>query len=74
MQGKLFLNVVKAQPLIIGSGSNIRKIENQSDAPSSFSIGDQDIEMITNTRYLGLQIDSNLNWDKHVDTIKIKAN
>ena len=40
----------------------------------SFSIGDQDIEMITNTRYLGVQIDSKLNWYKHIDTIKTKAN
>ena len=71
---KLSLNVVKMQSLIIGSGPNIRKIESQPDAPSSFSIGDQDIEMITNTRYLGVQIDSNLNWDKHTDTIKTKAN
>ena len=30
--------------------------------------------MITNTRYLGVQIDSKLNWDKHIDTIKTKAN
>ena len=71
---KLSLNVVKTQSLIIGSGPNIRKIESQPDAPPSFSIGDQDIEMITNTRYLGVQIDSKLNWDIHIDTIKTKAN
>ena len=67
---KLSLNVVKTQSLVIGSGPNIRKIESQPDAPPSFSfsIGDQDIEMITNTRYLGVQI------DKHIDTIKTKAN
>ena len=65
---------MKTQSLIIGSGPNICKIESQPDAPPSFSIGDQDIEMITNTRYLGVQIDSKLNWDKHIDTIKIKAN
>ena len=66
---------MKAQSLIIGSGPNIRKIESQPDAPPpSFSIDDQDIEMITNTRYLGVQIDSNLNWDKNIDTIKTKAN
>ena len=65
---------MKTQSLIIGSGPNIRKIESQPDAPPSFSIGDHDIEMITNTRYLGVQIDSKLNWDKHIDTIKTKAN
>ena len=30
--------------------------------------------MIANTKYLGVQVDSQLNWDKHVDTIKTKAN
>ena len=30
--------------------------------------------MITNIRCLGVQIDSKLNWDKHIDTIKTKAN
>ena len=39
-----------------------------------FSIGDQEIEMIANTKYLGVQVDGQLNWDKHVDTIKTKAN
>ena len=73
---KLSLNVVKPQSLVIGTGPNIRKIESQPDAPPSFSfsIGDQDIEMITNTRYLGVQIDSKLDWDKHIDTIKTKTN
>ena len=73
---KLSLDVVKTQSHVIGSGPNIRKIESQPDAPPSFSfsIGDQDIEMITNTRYLGVQIDSKLDWDKHIDTIKTKAN
>ena len=72
---KLSLNVVKTQSLIIGSGPNIRKIDRQSDAQPSFSIGDQEIEMIANTKYLGvLQVDSQLNWDKHFDTIKTKAN
>ena len=71
---KLSLNVVKTQSLIVGSGANIRKIKSQPDNLPSFSIGDQDLEMITNTRYLGVQIDSKLNWEKHIDTIKTNAN
>ena len=71
---KLSLNVVKTQSLIIGSGPNIRKIESLPDAQPSFSIGDQEIEMIRNTTYLGVKIDSQLNWDKHTDAIKSKAN
>ena len=71
---KLSLNVVKTQSLIIGSGPNIRRTEGQTDPQPSFSIGDQAIEMITDTKYLGLQIDSQLKWDKHIDNIKNKAN
>ena len=70
---KLSLNVVKTQSLIIVSGPNIRTIDSQSDAQPSFSIGDQEIEMIANEKYLDVQVDSQLNWDKHVDTIKTKA-
>ena len=71
---KLSLNVVKTQSLIIGSGPNLRRIEEQTDAQPSFSIGDQAIDMITNTKCLRLQIDSQIKWDKHIDTIKTKAN
>ena len=71
---KLSLNVVKTQSLIIGSGPNIRKIETQPDAQPSFSIGDQEIEMVANTKYLGVQVESQLDWDKHVGTVKTKAN
>ena len=46
---KLSLNVVKTLSLIIGSGSNIRRIEGQTDAQPSFSIGDQAVEMITDS-------------------------
>ena len=71
---KLSLNVVKTQSLIIGSGPNIRRIEWQTGAQPSFSIGDKVIDMISDTKYLGLQIDSQLKWDKHIDTIKTKVN
>ena len=71
---KLSLNVVKTQSLSIDSGPNIRRIERQTAAQPSFSIGDQAIEMIANAMYIGLQVDSQLKWDNHIDTIKTKAN
>ena len=51
---KLSLNVVKTQSLIIGSGPNVRKIASQPDAQLSISMGDQGIEMVANTKYLGV--------------------
>ena len=49
-------------------------MEWQTGAQPSFSIGDKVIDMISDTKYLGLQIDSQLKWDKHIATIKTKVN
>ena len=70
---KLSLNVVKTQSLIIGSRPNIQKIEKQTEAKPSFEIGDQKINMITDTKYLGVQIDDKLQWDRHIEHVKTKA-
>ena len=59
---ELSLNVVKTQSLIIGSRPNIQKIEKQT----GFEIGGQKINMITDTKYLGVQIDDKLQWDHHI--------
>ena len=67
------LNVVKTQSLIIGSRPNIQKIEKQTEAKPSFEIGDQKINMITDTKYLGVQIDDKLQWDRHIEHVKAKA-
>ena len=67
------LNIVKTQPLIIGSRPNILKIETQTDAKPSFEIGEQKINMITDTKYLGVQIDDKLQWDRHIEQVKAKA-
>ena len=69
---KLSLNVIKTQSLIIGSRPNIKKIEKQAEARPSFKIGDQTINMITDTK-LGVQIDDKLQWDRHIEQVKAKA-
>ena len=70
---KLPLNVEKTQSLLIGSRPNIQKIEKQTDAKPSFEIGEQKINMITDTKYLGVQIDDKLQWDRHIEQVKAKA-
>ena len=54
---------MKIQSLIIGSGHSIRRIEKQTDAQPSFPMSDQVNEMITDTKYLGVQLNSPLIWD-----------
>ena len=66
---KLSLNVAKTQSLIIGSRSTIQKIEKQTEAKPSFEIGDQKINMMTDTKYLGVQIDEKLQWDQKINMI-----
>lgn len=64
---------VKAQLPIIGSNPNICLIARQPDTQPSFLMGDPKIEMITFTRYLGVQIDRQPSWTKQVRTIKTKS-
>ena len=74
LQGnKLSLNVVKTQSMMIGSRPNIQKIKKQTEAKPSFKIGEQNINMITDTKYLGVQIDEKLEWDHHIEQVKAKA-
>ena len=45
----------------------------QTEAKPSFEIGDQKIKMITDIKYLGVQIDDKLQWDRHIEHVKAKA-
>ena len=63
----------KNAALIIGSRPNIQKIEKQTDAKPSFEIGEQKINIITDTNDLGVQIGDKLQWDRHIEQVKAKA-
>lgn len=60
---KLSFNIVKAQSIIIGSGLNIYRMQNQSDEKASFEIDNEKIEMVNNITYLGVYLDNQLKWD-----------
>ena len=70
---KLSLNAIKTQCLIVGSGPNIRKIQSQPEAQPSFEIDNDNIEIVSSLKYLGVQVDNQLNWDNHIDKAKKKA-
>ena len=55
---------------IIVSRPSIQKIEKQTEAKRCSEIGDQKIDMITDTKYLGFQIDDKLQWDRHIEHVK----
>ena len=61
LQGnKLSLNVVKTQAIVIGSQPNLKKIAEEKIDTPSFSIGESAIDLVKNVKYLGVQLDSNL--------------
>ena len=70
---KLSLNVIKTQSLIVGSGPNIRKIQSQPDPQPLFEIDNDNIEIVSSFKYLGVQVDSQLKWDDHIENVKKKA-
>ena len=74
LQGnKLSLNVVKTLAMVIGSQPNLKKIADKRVDTPSFSIGDSAIDLVKNVKYLGVQLDSNLDWNQHMKVLYSKV-
>ena len=68
---KLSLNVVKTQGMIIGSRCKLLSLDLPSSSKPDLNIGSEEITMVNNTKYLGLQVDDQLKWSIHLsNTIK----
>ena len=68
---KLSLNVVKTQGMIIGTRRKLLSIDLPSSSKPDLNIGSEEITMVNNTKYLGLQVDDQLKWSTHLSsTIK----
>ena len=74
LQGnKLTLNVVMTQSMIFSTEPNLRRIfRDTSTSFPPFQINDDKIESTDNIKYLGLKIDSSLNWKEQVNKISSK--
>ena len=73
LQGnKLSLNVVKTQAIIIGSSQKLRKIDTPMVSIPHFQVNGKDIDLLKETKYLGLMIDDNLKWESNVVYIQKK--
>ena len=72
LQGnKPSLNVVKTQAMIIGSKPKIKKLNNPSTLPS-FRVGGEKINLINETKYLGVVIDNCLTWENRISVLEKK--
>ena len=59
---KLSLNVAKTDAMIIGSNGKLRKIDSVDSTKPQFKIGSEDIKLVKEVKYLGVQVDHQLKW------------
>ena len=69
---KLSLNIVKAQVMIIGSAQMLGQINKISEITPCFQVKGNEIELLHETKYLGVMIDKNLKWGSQVTFLQKK--
>lgn len=63
------LNVAKTEFLLIGSHYKLNNLVSQP----SVKVGQDSIKQIRHTRVLGVEINENLSWNKHVENVPKKS-
>ena len=69
MANKLSLNVAKTGFLLIGSHHKLNNLDSQA----SVNIGHDSIKQVRHCRVLGVEIDENLSWNKHIKNVVKKV-
>ena len=66
---KLSLNVAKTEFIIIGF---YQRLQTQAEVSIQAHIEGKEIKRVDSSKFLGLTIDENLSWSKHIDNISKK--
>ena len=69
LANKQSLNVAKTEFLLIGSHHKLNNLDSQP----SVSIGHDSIKQVRHSRVLGVEIDENLPWNKHIENVVKKV-
>ena len=69
---QLSLNVAKTEAKIIGSNKKLRKIDTPDAPKPQFRIGSEDVKLVSDVKYLGVQVDQELKWTNHLTTFTKK--
>ena len=73
LQGnKLSLNVEKTHSMLISTKQKQNSIKSQNK-DLDLKIRDNDLEVVKKTKYLGVQIDSSLNWKEQIKAVSSKV-
>ena len=69
---KLSLNVAKTETMIIGSNKTLHKIDTPDAPKPQFRIGSEDVRLVSDVKYLRVQVDQELKWTNHLTTVTKK--
>ena len=69
---KLSLNVAKTEAMVIGSNKKLHKIETPDAPKPQFRIGCEDVKVVSDVKYLVVQVNQELKWTNHLTTVTKK--
>ena len=73
LQGsQLFLNVAKTHSMLLATKQKHRVLEKQHEV-LDLKIHGNKLQFVQNIKYLGVQIDSSLDWKEQIKTVSVKA-
>ena len=73
MQGiNLSLNIVKTQAMIIVSAQKLGQVDQSSEITPCFQVNKNDIELVHETKYIGVMIGKNLKWGSQAKFLQKK--
>ena len=74
LQGnKLSLNVAKTHSLVVGSRKRLKDISDDRVAKPSFVVGEENVSIVENIKYLGVIVDKHLSWDEQISAVTKKV-
>ena len=74
LQGnKLSLNVAKTHSLVVGSRKRLKDINDDRVAKPSFVVGEANVSIVENIKYLGVIVDKHLSWDEQISAVTKKV-
>ena len=59
--------------MIIGSKPKIKKLKNNPSTLPSFRVGGEEIDVMNETKYLGVVIENCLTWESHISALQKKT-
>ena len=64
---KKTINVSKKEEMLIGTNKKLRKIDSPDAAKPQFRIGSEGVKLVSDVKYLGVQVDQELRWTHEND-------